>query len=80
MGLLRFVEGGDAAAMRREGMATSMRWSRSEVEKIVDEASVLNIGYLRYICRQNYVPDIGYRVIYCIMVLNTGRQIGCHIR
>jgi len=34
--------------------------------------SVLNIGYRRYTGRQNYVPDIGYRVIYRDMVLNTG--------
>jgi len=34
-------------------------------------SSVLNIGYRRYIGRQNYVPDTGYRVIYRDMVLNT---------
>ena len=43
---------------------------------ICTQISVLNIGYRRYIGRQNYKPDIEYRVIYRDMVLNTGRQIG----
>ena len=32
--------------------------------------SVLNIGYRRYIGRQNYVPDTTYQVINCDMILN----------
>jgi len=38
--------------------------------------NVLNIGYQRYIGRQNYIPDIEYRVIYRDMILN----IRCHTR
>ena len=57
-------------------------WTVLEDEYGINDAgiSVLNIGYRRYIGRQNYIPDTGYRVIYRVMVLNTGRQIKQHIR
>jgi len=44
----------------------------------VNGVSILDIGYRRYIDWQNYIPDIGYRVIYRDMVLNIERQIERH--
>ena len=44
----------------------------------MDTTSVLNIGYRRYIGRQNYIPNTEYRMIYRDIVLNTGRQIRHH--
>ena len=41
-------------------------------------SSVLNIRYWWYIGKQNYIPDIGYLMIYRDMVLNTRRQIRHH--
>jgi len=42
------------------------------------EEIVLNTGYRWYIDRQNYIPDIGYQVIYRNMVLNTRRHFWRH--
>ena len=44
----------------------------------VNGVSILDIGYRRYIDWQNYILDIGYRVIYRDMVLNIERQIERH--
>ena len=41
-------------------------------------SSVLNIEYRRYIGRQNYIPDAGYRVIYRDMILNIGYHFRRH--